>query len=75
MRKFIFVLLTLLLVSPFSFAMKGIIWQPQNRDSQVTDTQWQGLMSQLRLQGFDTGFAMDPLRRCIHPARTARFIV
>ncbi len=42
MRKFIFVLLTLLLVSPFSFAMKGIIWQPQNRDSQVTDTQWQG---------------------------------
>ncbi|MCU7720628.1 hypothetical protein OEA27_38310, partial [Escherichia coli] len=27
MRKFIFVLLTLLLVSPFSFAMKGIIWQ------------------------------------------------
>ena len=39
MRKFIFVLLTLLLVSPFSFAMKGIIWQPQNRDSQVTDTQ------------------------------------
>ncbi|MGQ7190996.1 hypothetical protein ACUODJ_56025, partial [Escherichia sp. HC-CC] len=46
MRKFIFVLLTLLLVSPFSFAMKGIIWQPQNRDSQVTDTQWQGLMSQ-----------------------------
>ncbi|HHU9839768.1 TPA: DUF4434 family protein, partial [Escherichia coli] len=51
MRKFIFVLLTLLLVSPFSFAMKGIIWQPQNRDSQVTDTQWQGLMSQLRLQG------------------------
>lgn len=54
MRKFIFVLLTLLLVSPFSFAMKGIIWQPQNRDSQVTDTQWQGLMSQLRLQGFDT---------------------
>ena len=38
MRKFIFVLLTLLLVSPFSFAMKGIIWQPQNRDSQVTDT-------------------------------------
>lgn len=76
MRKFIFVLLTLLLVSPFSFAMKGIIWQPQNRDSQVTDTQWQGLMSQLRLQGFDTfGFAMDPLRRCIHPARTARVIV
>ena len=66
MRKFIFVLLTLLLVSPFSFAMKGIIWQPQNRDSQVTDTQWQGLMSQLRL---------DPLRRCIHPARTARVIV
>ena len=54
MRKFIFVLLTLLLVSPFSFAMKGIIWQPQNRDSQVTDTQWQGLMSQLRLQGFET---------------------
>lgn len=75
MRKFIFVLLTLLLVSPFSFAMKGIIWQPQNRDSQVTDTQWQGLMSQLRLQGFDTRFAMDPLRRCIHPARTARVIV
>ncbi|STF07381.1 Uncharacterised protein [Escherichia coli] len=76
MRKFIFVLLTLLLVSPFSFAMKGIIWQPQNRDSQVTDTQWQGLMSQLRLQGFDyPGFAMDPLRRCIHPARTARVIV
>lgn len=75
MRKFIFVLLTLLLVSPFSFAMKGIIWQPQNRDSQVTDTQWQGLMSQLRLQGFDTWFAMDPLRRCIHPARTARVIV
>lgn len=56
MRKFIFVLLTLLLVSPFSFAMKGIVWQPQNRDSQVTDTQWQGLMSQLRLQGFDTWF-------------------
>lgn len=76
MRKFIFVLLTLLLVSPFSFAMKGIIWQPQNRDSQVTDTQWQGLMSQLRLQGFDTlVLPMDPLRRCIHPARTARVIV
>lgn len=54
MRKLIFVMLTLLLVSPFSFAMKGIIWQPQNRDSQVTDAQWQGLMSQLRLQGFDT---------------------
>ncbi|HHC4878144.1 TPA: DUF4434 family protein [Escherichia albertii] len=54
MRKLIFILLTLLLVSPFSFAMKGIIWQPQNRDSQVTDVQWQGLMSQLRLQGFDT---------------------
>ncbi len=71
MRYFIFLLLTLLLVSPFSFAMKGIIWQPQNRDSQVTDTQWQGLMSQLRYPGF----AMDPLRRCIHPARTARVIV
>lgn len=54
MRKLIFVLLTLLLVSPFSFAMKGIIWQPQNRDSQVTDAQWRGLMSQLHLQGFDT---------------------
>lgn len=76
MRKFIFVLLTLLLVSPFSFAMKGIIWQPQNRDSQVTDTQWQGLMSQLRLQGFSTlVLQWIPLRRCIHPARTARVIV
>ncbi len=76
MRKFIFVLLTLLLVSPFSFAMKGIIWQPQNRDSQVTDTQWQGLMSQLRLQRLRYPcFAMDPLRRCIYPARTAHVIV
>ena len=46
MRKFIFVLLTLLLVSPFSISKKAIIWQPQNRESQVTDTQWQGLMSQ-----------------------------
>lgn len=35
--------------------MKGIIWQPQNRDSQITDApSGRGLMSQLRLQGFDT---------------------
>ena len=68
MRKFIFVLLTLLLVSPFSFAMKGIIWQPQNRDSQVTDTQWQGLMSQLRLQGFVTAMhspSQNSARYCL----------
>lgn len=75
MRKFIFVLLTLLLVSPFSFAMKGIIWQPQNRDSQVTDTQWQGLMSQLRLQGFDTLVLQWTRYGDAYPARTARVIV
>lgn len=72
MRKFIFVLLTLLLVSPFSFAMKGIIWQPQNRDSQVTDTQWQGLMSQLRLQGFDTlGFCNGPVTAMHSPSQNS----
>ncbi len=27
---------------PFFLCDEGIIWQPQNRDSQVTDTQWQG---------------------------------
>lgn len=71
MRKFIFVLLTLLLVSPFSFAMKGIIWQPQNRDSQVTDTQWQGLMSQLRLQGFDTWFCNGPVTAMHSPSQNS----
>lgn len=75
MRKFIFVLLTMLLVSPFSFAMKGIIWQPQNRDSQVTDTQWQGLMSQLRLQGFDTLVLQWTRYGDAFAARTARVIV
>lgn len=71
MRKFIFVLLTLLLVSPFSFAMKGIIWQPQNRDSQVTDTQWQGLMSQLRFQGFDTWFCNGPVTAMHLPSQNS----
>lgn len=71
MRKFIFVLLTLLLVSPFSFAMKGIIWQPQNRDSQVTDTQWQGLMSQLRLQGFDTLVCNGPVTAMHSPSQNS----
>lgn len=71
MRKFIFVLLTLLLVSPFSFAMKGIIWQPQNRDSQVTDTQWQGLMSQLRLQGFDTLVLHGPVTAMHSPSQNS----
>ena len=44
MRKFIFVLLTLAFgLALFTFAMKGIIWQPQNRDSQVTDTRVAGV--------------------------------
>lgn len=54
MRKLFFVWLTLLLISPCALAMNGIFWQPQNRDSQVSDARWQELMDQVRQQGFDT---------------------
>ncbi|POT56568.1 hypothetical protein C3432_14235 [Citrobacter amalonaticus] len=54
MGKFFSILLALLLVSPFSFAMNGIFWQPQTRDNAVSDAAWQSLMNQLHQQGFDT---------------------
>ncbi|WP_105284573.1 DUF4434 family protein [Escherichia fergusonii] len=54
MAKLLTLLFTLLLVNPFSQAMTGIFWQPQNRDMQINDAHWQSLMNALHQQGFDT---------------------
>ncbi|QCT20386.1 DUF4434 domain-containing protein [Jejubacter calystegiae] len=52
-------LLSLLLCATLAFsagvqAMTAVIYQPQLRDRSVALPQWQQLMGQLRLQGFDT---------------------
>lgn len=54
MAKLLTLLFTLLLVNPFSQAMTGIFWQPQNRDMQINDAHWQSLMNALHQQGVDT---------------------
>lgn len=54
-QKFHFLLLLLtLLTSPLAMAMNAVFWQPQLRDSEVSESQWQALMHTLHQQGFDT---------------------
>ncbi|WP_202304506.1 DUF4434 family protein [Dryocola clanedunensis] len=48
------VFLAFLLICPQAIAMKGIFWQPQLRDNQVSEAKWQSLMHSLRREGFDT---------------------
>ena len=47
-------LLLLALASPFAAAVNGVFWQPQLRDSSVSDARWQALMQALRRDGVDT---------------------
>lgn len=44
----------LLLGAPSAQAMNAVIYQPQNRDRQVSTAQWQTLMQQLKTMGMDT---------------------
>lgn len=49
------ILLTaLLLVTPFANAMNAVMYQPQLRDTTVTDAQWQSVLNKLKGQGIDT---------------------
>lgn len=49
------ILLTaLLLVAPVANATNAVMYQPQLRDTTVTDTQWQSVLSKLKGQGIDT---------------------
>lgn len=43
-----------LLLAPSAQAMNAVIYQPQNRDMQVSSAQWQTLMQQLKTLGIDT---------------------
>lgn len=56
MKRLLYSLLALLLisVSPWTYAMNGVFWQPQLRDNQVSEANWQFLMKKLRQQGVDT---------------------
>ncbi|OAT26448.1 hypothetical protein M976_03168 [Buttiauxella ferragutiae ATCC 51602] len=45
---------TLLLVVPFASAMNAVMYQPQLRDTTVSDAQWQSVLSKLKGQGIDT---------------------
>ncbi|MGB7801657.1 DUF4434 domain-containing protein [Buttiauxella sp.] len=47
-------LTTLLLAAPASHAMNAVMYQPQLRDTNVSDAQWQSVMSKLKGQGIDT---------------------
>ncbi|MRT14341.1 DUF4434 domain-containing protein [Enterobacteriaceae bacterium RIT711] len=49
------ILLTaLLLVTSFANAMNAVMYQPQLRDTTVTDAQWQSVLNKLKGQGIDT---------------------
>lgn len=49
------ILLTaLLLVAPFANAMNAVMYQPQLRDTTMTDAQWQSVLNKLKGQGIDT---------------------
>ncbi|MFG6655612.1 DUF4434 family protein [Scandinavium sp. M-37] len=54
MLKVRHLLLLMMLVSPWTHAMKAIFWQPQLRDNTVSSPQWATLMQSLRGEGFDT---------------------
>lgn len=45
---------TLLLVVPFASAMNAVMYQPQLRDTTVSDAQWQSVLSKLKGQRIDT---------------------
>lgn len=45
---------SLLLLTPSAHAINAVIYQPQNRDRQVSPAQWQTLMQQLKTMGMDT---------------------
>ncbi|WMY76491.1 DUF4434 domain-containing protein [Buttiauxella selenatireducens] len=47
-------LTTLLLAAPAANAMNAVMYQPQLRDTTVSDAQWQHVLSQLKGQGIDT---------------------
>ena len=47
-------LTTLLLAAPVANAMNAVMYQPQLRDTTVSDAQWQTVLSQLKGQGIDT---------------------
>lgn len=49
------ILLVFLMISPLSLhAMTAVYWQPQDRDLEVSDANWQTLMQRVRKAGFDT---------------------
>ncbi len=60
---------------PFFLCDERYYLATQNRDSQVTDTQWQGLMSQLRCKASIPWFCNGPVTAMHSPTRTARVIV
>ncbi len=60
---------------PFFLCDERYYLAPQNRDSQVTDTQWQGLMSQFVCKASIHWFCNGPVTAMHSPARTARVIV
>lgn len=43
-----------LLISPLAQAMNAVMYQPQLRDIAMSDTQWQTMLQQLKMQGIDT---------------------
>lgn len=47
-------LTTLLLITPLASAMNAVMYQPQLRDTHVTDAQWQSMLGKLKEQGIDT---------------------
>jgi hypothetical protein len=47
-------LTTLLLVTPLANAMNAAMYQPQLRDTTVSDAQWQSVLNKLKGQGIDT---------------------
>ena len=54
MSKLRYFLLGMMLMSGWAQAMNAVIWQPQARDAQLGEAQWQALMVKLHQQGFDT---------------------
>lgn len=47
-------LTTLLLVTPFAHAINAVMYQPQLRDTSVSDARWQSVLDKLKGQGIDT---------------------
>ncbi|RJT18133.1 DUF4434 domain-containing protein [Buttiauxella izardii] len=48
------ILAALLAVAPLANAMNAVMYQPQLRDTNVSDAQWQSVLNKLKGQGIDT---------------------